>query len=260
MMDPSTARTLVDALHAAGGIVAAVGAGGKKSTLYRLLEAHRVLGTRRLLLTATVQIAAAPRAHDVETMTIDGVDTAAAIAETEGRDGAWLIAGPSSKPDRFSGLSEDLIPKMHAQGGFGVSLVKADGARMRMIKGPRSDEPALPDGVSTVLPIVSARVFGRPITEKLAHRPERLIEIIDANMGTDLTPDHVSRLLSSPEGALRRAGEATVVPIINMVDTPERRILAREAAVKALSMTDRFDHIVLAAMTDSLPLVEVVTG
>lgn len=259
-MDKETAKAFIDALDAAGGIVAAVGAGGKKSTLYRLLEAHRLIGTPRIMLTSTVQIAAVPRTHDVETLTIHDGSDPSAISETSGKNGAWLVAGPAPKPDRLSGLPEALIPRLHEDGAFAVSLVKADGARMRMIKAPREDEPALPEDVSTVLPIVSARVFGRPLTEKLAHRPERLIEVIDAGRDTLLTPDHVARLLSSPEGGLRRTGTASVVPIINMVDSPERLAAAREAAERALSMTKCFRHVVLASMTSPMPLVEVITA
>ncbi|MEM7041465.1 MAG: selenium cofactor biosynthesis protein YqeC [Pseudomonadota bacterium] len=258
-MDRETAKALVDALAAASGIVAVVGAGGKKSTLYRLLEAHRTLGTRRVLLTSTVQIAATRATPDVETLIVDG-DARATIAAMQGRAGAFLVAGPPTGPGRFSGLPEDLIPHLHEKGAFEVSLVKSDGARMRMIKAPRDGEPALPDGVSTVIPIVAARVFDRPLTEKLAHRPERLLEIIGADIGTAITPDHVARLLANPEGALRRSGNAWVAPVINMVDGPERLALAREAAKKALAMTDRFDRVVLASMTSPTPLIEVVTG
>ena len=257
-MDDATAKTFIDALDASSGIVAAVGAGGKKSTLYRLLEAHRSIGTPRILLTSTVQIAAAPRAHDVETLIIHDSDDPSAITETSGKDGAWLVAGPPTQPDRMSGLPEALIQHLHEQGAFAVSLVKADGARMRMIKAPRESEPALPDGVSTILPIVSARVFGRPLNEKLVHRPERLIEVIGADRDTLLTPDHVARLLSSPGGGLRRTGTASVVPIINMVDSPERLAAAREAAEKALALTKRFKRVVLASMTSAMPLVEVI--
>ena len=259
-MDRQSAAHFVDALAAASAIVAVVGAGGKKSTLYRLLEAHKALGTGRRLLTSTVQIPAVPKVLDVETHAIDRDDVDAAIALTDGRDGAFLFAGPPTKHKRFLGLPRDLIQPLHARGAFDVSLVKADGARMRMIKVPGDDEPALPDGVSTLLPIVSARAFGRPLTEGLVHRPERLAEIAVADAGTPLTPDHVARLLASPEGALRRAGDARIVPVINMVDTPERRALARKAAIKALALTDRFERVVLASMTSASPLVDVVTG
>ncbi len=257
-MDRNTAETLINALGASSGIVAAVGAGGKKSTLYRLLEAHRVIGTRRILLTSTVQIAAAKL--DIETHVIDGDDVDDVIARTNGRDGAFFIAGPGKKPGRFSGLPEALIPRLYREGPFALGLVKADGARMRMIKAPGDDEPALPDGVSTILPIVSARAFNKPLTERMVHRPERLATIIDADIGTEINPGHVARLLSSTEGALRRTGRAEIVPVINMVDRPERQAWAEEAAEMALSMTDRFKRVVLASMTSPSPLVKVVTA
>jgi probable selenium-dependent hydroxylase accessory protein YqeC len=262
-MHSETARALVDALAAASGIVAAVGAGGKKSTLHRLLEAHRALGTRRILLTATVPIATPPATLGVETLIIDG-EGDAAIAGIGGRSGAWLLARRAHKPEaakpgRYGGVAADLVAPVCQRGGFGVALVKADGARMRMIKAPAETEPALPDGVSTVLPIVSARVFGRALTERLAHRPERLAAVIDAAMGDEITPAHVARLLASPEGALKRAGNAEVVPVINMVDGAERLAPARVAARLALAMTGRFERVALASMISPAPLVEVIT-
>ena len=257
-MNKKTATALIDALDAAGGIVAAVGAGGKKSTLYRLLEAHRAIGTKRIAFTSTVQIAPAGRGDDIETLILDDRPFEPAIAQTRSLDGAWLIAGPSQKPGRLSGLPEEAIQHIHEAGAFDVSLTKADGARMRMIKAPREDEPALPDHVATVLPIVSARVFGRPLTDKLVHRPERLTDVIGAERGMLLSADHVACLLSSPEGGLKGTGKASVVPIINMVDSPERLAAARAAAEKALAMTGRFERVVLASMTRPMPLVEVI--
>lgn len=258
-MDQETAENLIDALGASSGIVAVVGAGGKKSTLYRLLEAHQRLGTARIALTSTVQIAPAAKALEVENVIVAG-DIDAAVSATNGRNGAWLIAGPSEKPGRFSGLHEKCIPSLHRQGAFDITMVKADGARMRMIKAPADNEPALPDGVTTILPLVSARVFGRPLTEKLAHRPERLTRIIDADLGAALTPLHIARLLSSPDGALKRVGTAEVVPVINMVDGPEHLVHAEEAAAQALAMTDRFKRVVLACMAGPSPLIDVIRG
>jgi len=258
-MDRETATALIDALGARDGIVATVGAGGKKSTLYRLLEAHRAIGTARIALTSTVQFATVPKALGVEPLIIEA-DNNTAIKETLGKNGAFLFARPSTKPGRLSGLPEPMIADLHERGDFALSLVKADGARMRMIKAPAEQEPAVPAGVSTLLPIVSARVFGRSLDDRLVHRPERLTQVIDADVGAELTPDHVATLLSSPDGALRRAGTAKVVPIINMVDRPERLASAREAALKALSLTERFDHVVLTSMTSPAPLVEVITA
>ena len=187
-LDRDTATALIDALAARTGIVATVGAGGKKSTLYRLLQAHRAIGTPRIALTSTVQIATGPEALGAETVIIDG-DSETAVTRTLGQKGVFLFAGPPTKPGRFSGLPEPVITDLHQQGDFAVSLVKADGARMRMIKAPSDREPALPENVTTLLPIVSARVFGRPLDERLAHRLDRLPQVIDADR--DLSLIHI---------------------------------------------------------------------
>jgi hypothetical protein len=39
-----------------------------------------------------------------------------------------------------------------------------------------------------------------------------------------------------------------VVPVINMVDDPERERLARETAEAALGLTSRFERVILARM------------
>jgi hypothetical protein len=48
------------------------------------------------------------------------------------------------------------------------------------------------------------------------------------------------------------------VPVINMVDDPERLRLATETAQRALALTARFDRVVLARLKDSEPVVAVV--
>ncbi len=258
-MDSSEAQTLIDTLAADKGIVALVGAGGKKSTLHRLADAHRAIGTPRIALAATVQTAAPPKSLGVETLTIDGnVDVA--IEQARSHDGPFLFAGPPTKPGRFGGLPEQQIDEIHRRAAFDVSMVKADGARMRMIKAPNDREPALPKGTTTVLPVVSARVFGRPLNAKLVHRPERLIDVLDVEIGTNLTPLHIAKLLTSRKGALQRTCGIPVVPIINMVDNAERLERSKEAASMALAMTEDFDRVVLASMISESPLVDVVMG
>lgn len=257
-MDRLTAETLIDALEARRGIVAVVGAGGKKSTLHRLLEAHRAVGTKRLALTTTVKMARAATSLRIPMIVSPAEKMLAAVRSARGSEASVLMAVPSEMTGRLSGVPPDLIQPLHIEGRFDVTLVKADGARMRLIKAPNDDEPLLPEGTTTVLPIVSARVFGKPISARIAHRPAKLLAVIDDVLGADVTPDHVARLLVSNEGALHRVGHAHVVPIINMVDTPDLLDLARQAALAALSTTVRYDRIVLASMSAALPLVEII--
>jgi probable selenium-dependent hydroxylase accessory protein YqeC len=257
-MDADSAGRLLDLLAARRGLVAAVGAGGKKSTLYRLVEAHRLAGTARVGLTCTVSSGAPPKGL-IDARLVAAPERLAAEVPGLAREQRVLAyAQPSPKPGRLGGLPGELIARLHQAGDFTVTLIKADGARMRWIKAPRAGEPVLPAGVATVLPVISARALGEPLDAAIGHRLERVAAITGAALGEPLTPSHLARLLTSSEGALQGVGAATVVPVINMVDDPERRAAAREVARLALAATDRFERVVLTSMIADEPVVEIV--
>jgi probable selenium-dependent hydroxylase accessory protein YqeC len=235
-----------------------VGAGGKKTTLYRLVEAHLAVRTARIGLTCTVAMAPPPGWLG-EPVIAEARELTRAF-DRLGLDQSLVVyAQPSPKLGRVGGMPPEVLASLHDAGGFAVTLVKADGARMRWIKAPAAGEPVLPPGVTTVLPLVSAKVFGQPLTDAVAHRLERVAAVTGAQPGEPLTPKHVARLLTSDQGALQGVGSAAVVPIINMVDDQAKRAAARAAARQALAWSNRLARIVLTSMTASDPVVEVVT-
>lgn len=236
------ADDLVEALAARRGIVCAVGAGGKKSTLYALAAAHG----GRVGVTATVFTVKFPRRLEAARVITDAEDLPARVADAarDARTVAW--ARPSEKSGRVAGIGVDEVAACHAAGGFDVTLVKADGARMRGIKAPRADEPRIPAGATTVLPVVAATVIGRPLDDTAAHRPEQVAAVTGLAHGAPITAAAVGRLLASPAGALQHVGDdATVVPVINAVDDDRLRDAAAEAAAVALAASERFDRVVL---------------
>lgn len=253
----TAAGELIEALGAGSGIVAAVGAGGKKSTLNRLAEAHLRLRTGRLAIVAAVQMAPPPSQLGL-TQVIAPSDRIEAAVDAVAPSANLVLAAPPLKPGRLGGLPPATIGRLHTRGRFVVSLVKADGARMHGIKAPAPGEPVLPEGTTTILAVVSAEVIGRPLDSTVAHRPERLADLLELAPGGVLTPDHLGRLLAAPTGALQGAGSARVVPVLNAVEEPDCLERAREAAWVALGATDRFDHVVLASMISARPVVEVV--
>lgn len=244
---------LLDILKARRGVVCCVGAGGKKTTMYRLAEAY----PGRVGLTTTAHIEYFPRTLDASCY----VGDEAVLLETVRNDRDSRIiafATPSERTGRHAGISLDNVNVFREAGRFELLLIKSDGARSRLIKAPNDNEPPLPAGVTTVIPVVSAKAIGRQLTDKVAHRPERLAAIAGLQPGATLEPLHLARLLASPEGALKNIGEAEVVPVINMVDNTARAELARQAALEALRLTQRFDYVVLAAMRAEQPIIEIV--
>lgn len=245
---------LLDALHARSGIVCAVGAGGKKTTLYRLLRAH----PGHAAFTATVftylfpdDLAATPIVGAPETIVARVLGAASVHRKI-------AFACPSDKAGRLVGLTPEAVARCHREAGFDAIFVKADGARMRLIKAPDAHEPNLVPGATTVLGLVSARAIGLPLSGRCAHRPDCVAAVTGAHAGEVLTPLHIARLIASRDGLLRSVGDARVVPIINMAESAAERAAAHEAARIALDLSDRYDRVVVAAMRSEPPIVKVV--
>ncbi len=245
---------LLDALGARRGIVAAVGAGGKKTTLYALARAH----PGRVGFTATVFTARFSRRLEARALVTERADLPTALAEL-GDVRRVAYARPSEKAGRLAGIEPGQVAACHAA-GFDLTLVKADGARLRSIKAPRDDEPRLPPEVDTVLYIVSAAALGEPLDERIAHRPERVAAVTGLCPGDPITPAGVGRLLGAETGALQGIpARARAIGVINAVDDAARRDAAREAARVALASSARLERIVLTChQGEAEPLVEVI--
>ena len=243
---------LIDALDAHDGIVCAVGAGGKKTTLYALAMAH----PGRVGYTATVFAARFPRRLQAHALVTDRADLPAALASARAHDRV-AYARPTEKPGRVAGVAPELIAECHRQGAFDLTLVKADGARMRAIKAPAEDEPVIPAGARTVLILVSAAAIGQPLDERIAHRPERITAVTGLQAGEAITPEAVGRLLAAETGGLQGVpAGATAIGVINAVDDPARRTAAERAARIALAASGRLARVVLTSHHDgSEPLV-----
>jgi probable selenium-dependent hydroxylase accessory protein YqeC len=245
---------LIDVLAARAGIVCVVGAGGKKSTLYRLAMTH----PGPVGLTSTVHTPPFPRNLGGQQIVLDGELLLSAVCDAAAGGRLVAYASPSKKQHRMAGVTSDLLARIHIAAGFAVTLVKADGARGRWIKAPDLAEPQIPETAATVIPVVSVRALGEALSARIAHRPERIATLTGARLGEPITTEHVARLLADERGVLKAAGTAQVVPLINMVENPRQEALARETASRALELSARFERVVLAAMTRSKPVVGVV--
>ena len=250
---------LLDLLGAREGIVCATGAGGKKSVLFAIAARH----PGRVAFTTTVRTLPPPES-------LGGPVVLAAEEQLEdalralGPQPFLAYACPGDKPGRLAAVPGPRIAALHAALGFDLTLVKADGARMRWVKAPAADEPVLPPGVTTLVPVMSARALGEPLGERIAHRVERLAEIAGITPGETFTPACAARLLASADGLLKGAGsgggagDPRVVPVINMVDDAEKLALATAAAEAALELTGRFDRVLLLRLNRPDPVVAVI--
>ena len=238
------------------GIVAAAGAGGKKTTLYALAEQC----PGRVALTTTVNCPPPPGTWKGEVIIRPASELLELVRTRSRLADRVFFAQPGKRETLVSGVTPGLVERIRNENLFDILLVKADGARRRLIKAPAEREPMYPPGTDLVLYLVSAHAFGRKPESGIAHRPEILAKIAGLPVGASLEPEHVARLLSSESGALKGLEPVTrVMPVINRADTPLRRRQSIEAAQLALVRTDRFDKVLVGCMGETPPLFEIVT-
>lgn len=246
---------LTQALDIKGGIVAAAGAGGKKSLLYALAREHRA----RVAYTATVHSARPP---DVAGFRLEVADEVQLLerARYHTGPGRYAFLQPSDKPDRLAGISPAGVALLHAAGAFALTLVKADGARMRALKAPAPSEPVLPERCDVLIYVLSASALGAPFGDRIVHRPERFKAITDAVEGAPISDAAVARLVAFVALAARRHGVGRVIPVINQVDDPAAEARARTCAERILEADPDTARVVLTRLLpeSTHPVVAII--
>jgi probable selenium-dependent hydroxylase accessory protein YqeC len=229
------------------GVLAVVGAGGKKSTIYALAA-----GFERAVLTATVRI---PPFEDHVARHV----VAENPVDVLGSNDAWplgLVPGRDGDRDRYLGYGVRTVDAMTEAADVPI-LVKADGARGRWLKAPADDEPQLPASTDLAVPVASVRAVGEPLDDAHVHRPERVAAITGLPVGDEIRPRDVATVLTHPAGGLKDVPKgATVRSLVNMVDDAALEATAREVAADVVAH-ERVDGVVLGRLDRRL-VVDVV--
>ncbi|MFC6764086.1 selenium cofactor biosynthesis protein YqeC [Natrinema soli] len=244
---------VLEALRAESGVVAVVGAGGKKTTLYALAARAARDRSLRAVVTATVRIPIFDR-HVEEVVVTD--DPVAALERAD----AWPLGVVPEREgeDRYAGYDPEIVDDIAAAGVADLVLVKADGARTREFKAPNEREPQLPDHVDTVVPIASVQAVGKPLSADHVHRPERVAAITGLDRGDAIGPEDVARVIASEHGGLTAVPDgATVVPLLNKVDDAEMRDVAEDIGRELLERAPVVTRVVSARMLADDPVVDV---
>jgi probable selenium-dependent hydroxylase accessory protein YqeC len=240
---------VADALDAREGITCVVGAGGKKTTL-RTLAGE----LDRAVVTATVRIPVFDDWVDEVHVTSDPRSVVAPAADAADRTVGVVPA--RDRHDRYAGYEPAQVDAL-ADCGRPV-LVKADGARTRLWKAPAEHEPRVPPAATTVVPVVSVRVVGNPLTDEWVHRVERVAALTGLRRGDRIGVADVATVVASDRGGLKDVPDgAAVIPLVNMVDDAELAETGREIATEIHARAD-VSRVVLAEMRTEEPIVAVV--
>ncbi len=234
-------------------LVAFTGGGGKSTLMLAL--ARQLRG--KVLLTTTTRMFAA----QIETAESTLPATTCRYPDLEplaGKDTTsvrWIVVGPL-QGDKVTGVPLDLPQQLLARPDIDIVLVEADGSKMLPIKAPAAHEPALPLGVTLVVPVAGLDALDGRIKD-VAHRPQLVARLLHKKETDRLTGDDIANLLSHREGGLKGVpATARLIPVINKVETPGQLQAARNIAKQVL-LNSRVQQVVLSSAQAENPVVEV---
>lgn len=251
-----TSHDLLDLFFARSGVVCIVGAGGKKTTIYRIISRH----SGRVAVTSTVYTPPYRARLGAHVVIAPEAELKEKVVRACRQHRRIAYGQPSDKVARVRGVTPACLSAIHVEARFDLTLVKADGARLRWAKAPAEDEPCVPDRYDTLITVVSVRALDMPLSSDVVHRPEQFARIAGMRQNERISPVHLARLLSSADGALKAADDATVVALINMVESRDQQRLARAIAEQALELNPRLRRVVVAAMVRDEPIMDVIEG
>ncbi len=207
--------------------VAVVGAGGKTTLCWRLVQAAVARGQRVIFTTTTKIWQPAPQAFDVILL---APDLTQALLQLQGRadwHSACVVAGAESAapeigvmqearflrpklahmpvlPRKMVGYTPDEVCAAVVHLPFNCQLViEADGARGALFKAPAAHEPMIPVCADVVYVVANRDIIGLPLDGQMVHRPEIVGRLAGLALGELMTPQAFMCVLSHSQGGLK---------------------------------------------------------
>ena len=204
-----------------GDVVAFVGAGGKSGAILRITRELKEAGIEVLVAPTTKMFMSEAEAVGPVLTSEDKAELHSRTADALDAEGAVAVGSTLLSKGRVGGVEASWVPALAPEGG--VTLVEADGARRRPLKGTAAHEPLLPEGATLVVAVGGTRALGEPVDERYVHRPELFSELTGMGRGHIINAKAFARALlaglrTAPEGARRAALLTDVEPGRSMSD------------------------------------------
>ena len=196
-----------------GGLVCFTGGGGKTTSMQRLtdrLTQNGRFGHATVLVTATTKMAIDEPWSSASVVgqnillaknypSVFSPDLISRIKNiTEAHRIVFLFQDIDTENGKYIGLSPDEVFLLHGLNLASWTLVEADGAARKPLKGYAEHEPPLPRCFDWQIVLVGADALAQPMNEDTTARFEILRNFLGIKKGEVLTPPLLLRLLSSP--------------------------------------------------------------
>lgn len=202
-------------------MIAAVGAGGKTSTLRRLAEEYALMGKKAIVLTTThMREETTPWSCVVEEeeWISKGNELLERVKECLEQYGqAWI--GTKAKKGKMSSVPELILAEIES---WNVPLlVEADGARMLPLKVPGEQEPVLLPQTTHVFSVYGMDALDQKL-EEICFRSEKAAELLGKQPEDQVTEEDIIKLACHEQGGRKGCPkQAEYIVVLNKADTKE---------------------------------------
>ena len=179
--------------------VSIMGAGGKSTLMNRLADELIVLGRTVVLSSTTNYHRPKNLQSDQILLTRDVPDWPDQLGTLARRWNRLLVLHHDLGDAMVKGIDVAAVHMIHEQIPDAIVIVKTDGARKRWFKAPNQSEPVIPPWSQLCITVVNCEILGRPLTDALVHRPERVAELTGLHLGDPITPQAVGTVLTHPD-------------------------------------------------------------
>lgn len=211
--------------------IAFTGAGGKTTGMFRLAaELHS-----KVVVTATAHFG------DWQTKLAGKhiLTDADNLGENElNFQGVLLITG-NADGDRLKPVTRALLNKirLYCKDRSIPLLIEADGSRQKPLKGWADHEPPTPEFAEMVVHVAGLSGLGKQLTKENVHRPDIFAMLSGMGEGETISPEAVTRVLTSHQGGLKNMPEnAKKIVFLNQADTSELQSIAHTMTGPLLSV------------------------
>ncbi|XOB66102.1 selenium cofactor biosynthesis protein YqeC [Deferribacteres bacterium DY0037] len=177
-----------------GDTVAVIGAGGK-TTLMKFLAGKIKTAGMKPLISTTTRLGK----HQID----DEFD--------------YLVQIKDEKA-----LAPDMDTLLQKMKEYDITLLEADGAACKRLKGWRKDEPVIPKFATVTIGVVDISLIGQTASEENIHRSEIFTSLTGLHMGDRITVQTMAKLINHKDGMFRHSNHTANCIFCAKAETPEQ--------------------------------------
>ena len=249
-----------------GELIVFVGAGGKTTSAWRLMNSLLDSGERAIFSTTTrifkprdvpLFLSPHPRPAPIVMKLLESPGLILAAARGEKGDPEQAARCPyAAEPVKLVGLKAVTLNELARRLPGVTWLVEADGAKGRLLKAPAEHEPVMPRGADLVVVVAGLGAIGKPLIDQTVHRSEIAAQLLNVPLGTAITPGMLATLVGHTSGGLKDVPPRARVAVLltQQGDSPDPNA---ETIAQQLLSGSRISRVVLAGFPALDPALEV---